>query len=408
MNGRTADSREQYASSWEEYPSPVWVRVADPVPDRNNFMGKADAFMRGVADALTLGTADEIAAALKSGSIFGLNEGLWGDYDHQLARERAIDADDERDRYVYRLPGQLAGGVTSASGLGRLGLSAVPKLADRGIIGRVVGGVIDGLGQGAVYGFNSGEGGFDSRADRIPGEALSSAFVGALGGAPGARAAPRQVPGKTAAFPASPDPTAPPVTANRVSVPTVGDFTKEMIKDYILDDIKRSLKDPYHYIDREAPSVFPDGDIGESWAPSNRGDRLVPHGSQNLSHASEKRKLVAPMPGADWPWRLSVGNPGPERFLPANLPSVPPNRFHPFPFEPDRMEARFGPGKPASTSPLGETQRAAFVQAAQRRGDLPAERATRILQELMVGAQPPHPSKREPLELTIRPRSRNF
>lgn len=405
----TANSREKSASFWEKQPSPVWVSVADPVPDRNNFLGKADAFRRGVFDTMSFGTADEIGAALKTGSIFGLNDGLWGDYDHELAWQRAIDADDARNRPGYRLAGQLAGGVTSAAGLGRLGLSAATRLAGRGLTGRAVGGAADGLGQGAVYGFNSGEDGFGSRVANIPAEALSGAVVGPLGEVVSplvrARAIPRQVLDKPVAAPVPRDPT--PVAANRPDLPE-DSFVESMAREYVLDDIKGFLKDPDGYIDREPRDIFPESGIGESWTPAARGDRLVSR--RPSSDGNEKRKVGAPLPRADWPWRLPAGNPDPQRFSDAHG-SLPASRFHAASRvveapETGRMQARFG--KPVSNLPLDEAHRATFVQAAKQRGDLPVERATRILQELMLGAPPPHVPRREPLELTIGRRSKNF
>ena len=66
------------------------MRSAQPLVDsyvsgdsRNTAFGSVDAFMRGAADAATFGFADEIAAGLGTGF------GYLGDYDQELARQRA-------------------------------------------------------------------------------------------------------------------------------------------------------------------------------------------------------------------------------------------------------------------------------------------------------------------------------
>lgn len=127
---------------------------------RNSFMGKVDTAMRGAADMLSLGFADEIAAGLGTGF------GYLGDYDQELARQRGIDQADNENRFGYRLGGQLAGGVTGGAGLARNGLSLATNAANAGKSLRRVafGSGVDGAILGAAQGFGSGEGSFDERA----------------------------------------------------------------------------------------------------------------------------------------------------------------------------------------------------------------------------------------------------
>ncbi|HEY8343318.1 MAG TPA: hypothetical protein VIK75_10070 [Calditerricola sp.] len=149
----------------------------EPADSRDSALGRIDAAVRGAADAFTLGTADEIAASLNSGSLFGLNEGLWGNYDQALAEQRAIDAADAENRGGYRLAGQLAGGVAGASGLARAGLLASVNAANAGRgLGRVaLGSAGEGAVLGGAHGFGSGEG----AGNRLSG-AASGAAVGSM------------------------------------------------------------------------------------------------------------------------------------------------------------------------------------------------------------------------------------
>ncbi len=131
-----------------------------PLPDRDNFLGKVDTVMRGAADVLSWGTADEIAASLNSGSLFGANDGLWGNYDEELKQQRGIDADDAQNRFGPRLGGQIGGGVLGALALGRAGgsLAANAAQAGKGWLPRLMGGAADGGIAAGLYGLGSGEG----------------------------------------------------------------------------------------------------------------------------------------------------------------------------------------------------------------------------------------------------------
>lgn len=119
-----------------------------------------DAAVRGAADTLSLGFADEIAAA--GNTVFG-----GGTMADNLARERAINAEDERVNPYARLGGQLAGGFALPTG----GATGARGLARIGAL------------YGAGYGAGSAEG---SVVDRLAGAAGGAIVGGATGGALGA------------------------------------------------------------------------------------------------------------------------------------------------------------------------------------------------------------------------------
>ena len=124
---------------------------------------KVGAAIDGVAQGLTFGFSDEIAAGMASGG------GLWGDYDEELAAERARMAENKELAGGYELAGQLAGGVTNAAGLMK---SGVTMLAKNPTMLKAAG---EGALYGAAHGFGAGEDGFENRAK-------NAAVSGAIGG----------------------------------------------------------------------------------------------------------------------------------------------------------------------------------------------------------------------------------
>lgn len=152
---------------WEKDPiaSPQAPWESDALVDdqRDSILGKIDSVVRGAADTMTFGTADEIAASLNSGSFFGANEGMWGNYDKALAAERGIDAADAENRMGYRLGGQVAGAF------------GMPMAAAKTTMGAIGQGAL----LGGAYGFGSGEGGFEDRRNKA---LIGGAAGGAIGG----------------------------------------------------------------------------------------------------------------------------------------------------------------------------------------------------------------------------------
>lgn len=133
------------------------VRAPDisDVRGKDDFAEGADAAVRGAADTLSLGFADEITAGAKT--IFG-----GGTMDENLARERAIDAYDAENSPWLRGGGQLAGGLLFPVGRGATAPGELAK----------IGGLT-----GAGYGFGSGE----TMGERVGGAALGGPTGALLG-----------------------------------------------------------------------------------------------------------------------------------------------------------------------------------------------------------------------------------
>lgn len=149
--------------------------LGKPMDDgRNSVLGKIDTAMRGAADTLTFGTADEIAAGLNTGF------GYLGDYDKELASQRRTDAADAENRFGYRLGGQLGGGVVGGAGLVKAGLSPTAAAINAGwrLPGVALASGVEGAGLGALQGFGSGEG-VEDRLSQAKSGAMFGAAVGA-------------------------------------------------------------------------------------------------------------------------------------------------------------------------------------------------------------------------------------
>lgn len=129
-----------------------------PVPQQDQpkgFFTAVDDAMRGAADMLTFGFADEIAAGLGSATGIGGNA---GDYDANLAAQRQRDAEGGPSRFV----GQMAGAIAIPAGAAR----TVPAAIGQGAL------------MGGAYGFGSGEGGAEERA-------VNAGYGAAVGGIAG-------------------------------------------------------------------------------------------------------------------------------------------------------------------------------------------------------------------------------
>ncbi|RAS13556.1 DUF3135 domain-containing protein [Ensifer adhaerens] len=145
-----------------------------------------DSFMRGAADVVSLGFADEISAA--GGALTGVG-GEFGEYRKNLRRERIKQYQRDSSDPVASLAGRIAGGVTGGLGLARAGLSPTANAINRGAsLGRVsAASAGEGAILGGAHGFGSGEG--DGR--------IKSAGIGALVGGGVGLAAPAAVAGVT-------------------------------------------------------------------------------------------------------------------------------------------------------------------------------------------------------------------
>lgn len=157
----------------------------------NPILRQIDAGVRGAADALTFGFADEIAAGLETvapitGGAAGWTEGFPQAFQQNLARERAIDESDIEGAGGARLTGQVAGALAGGFGAARVApqiLRNAPRVAGS-TAGQTASRVakntarqaaIGGTGA-AVYGFGSAEG---DVGERLP-EAGQAAMVGGV------------------------------------------------------------------------------------------------------------------------------------------------------------------------------------------------------------------------------------
>lgn len=131
-----------------------WVQpdISDKRGNHNPIAEDVDAFMRGVADIPTFGTADELAAG--ADTIFN-----GGTMRQNLAEQRGVDSYDAANNPYARFSGQLAGGF-------------LLPLGEMQSLGQFAG---KGAAVGAGYGFGSGEGGL--------GERVANAALGAGAGA---------------------------------------------------------------------------------------------------------------------------------------------------------------------------------------------------------------------------------
>lgn len=152
---------------------------------------KIDAGVRGAADAMTFGLADEIAAGLDAATSGGgrspvtgrliepTKTGSLGErYNQALAEQRAVDKFDEQQNGEARLAGQLAGGVAGAAGLAKGGITLAGRAAGEGLAKRAGLGALEGAGYGAAYGAGSGEG-VEGRVAGAAGGGLVGAGAGA-------------------------------------------------------------------------------------------------------------------------------------------------------------------------------------------------------------------------------------
>lgn len=178
------------------------AQEADP---RDSFMGKVDSAMRGAADTLSFGLADEIAAggdALLNPILGTGQEGgsLSERYAKNLEAQRGVDKADSEDRFGYRLGGQLAGGVAGGLGLAKAGLSPTAAAIERGAgLGRVAAvSAGEGAALGAAQGFGSGEG----LEDRAKQAGIGFTLGAGIGGATPLAVSALQKAGSMAAAPA--------------------------------------------------------------------------------------------------------------------------------------------------------------------------------------------------------------
>jgi hypothetical protein len=153
--------------------------------DGSDLMRRIDAGVRGAADTLTFGLADELAAGantvlpLDPGARSGFQDGFGSAFRNNLNIQRAVDRADAQDVPVSRGAGQVAGALVPAgavvrgAGMGGRALATAPNALRAAAAGGAYGG---------AYGFGSAEG---NALQRVP-EAAVGGGVGAVTGAVGA------------------------------------------------------------------------------------------------------------------------------------------------------------------------------------------------------------------------------
>lgn len=144
-----------------------------------------DAGVRGAADILTLGFADELAAGASSLPALWPGGETYGEaFNRNVADERAIDEADRQDVPVSRAVGQVAG---FGAGLGVGAIADLARFAPNALRvgGGVAGNVARSAGLGATYGgiagFGSAEGNFGERVGEAAMGAALGGGVGVLG-----------------------------------------------------------------------------------------------------------------------------------------------------------------------------------------------------------------------------------
>lgn len=210
-------------------------------------------FGRGVASGATFGFADEIAARANSmgediPAALGAPDPMAGlammagkkpipntlgpAYREALAAERARDK--EASPYA-KIPGEIAGGVGTAVGLGRSGLSLLN--AAKPTVGSMVG---RGAAEGALYGAAHGAGAGEGAQDRLTQAAYGGTLGALTGGAMGLVGAKMAKPSAKAP---TPEELAGRATAAYKSAEDAGVVVSQSSWSQVVDDIATKLKD---------------------------------------------------------------------------------------------------------------------------------------------------------------------
>lgn len=147
------------------------VRQSEEAGQRGENVGRA------VASGMTFGLADEAAAGLSSLTGVGAQPGGQGDYESNLAAERARDAEIPLGT---RIGGEVLGGLMTGSGIARGVAAAAPAVS--GAFGNLPGfarAMLLGSAYGGAYGAGTAEGG---AANRAAGAGTGAALGAATGG----------------------------------------------------------------------------------------------------------------------------------------------------------------------------------------------------------------------------------
>lgn len=145
IDGQTVNVDDSFTRMSPEQQNAAVEEIAKSLPaKRTGTIGETvDAAVRGAANALTFGFADRLAAG--AGAATGIG-GKQGDYEGNLAQQRAIDAANMKEHPVATIGGEVAGALAAPGAAFMRG----PTLASRMARGAGVGAA-----QGAAYGVGS-------------------------------------------------------------------------------------------------------------------------------------------------------------------------------------------------------------------------------------------------------------
>lgn len=170
-----AQVQAQHGAAQPDSPAVAEMKqfAGQALQDKGAGIGRSiDSAVRGAADTMSFGLADE-AAALGNATIDAMR-GKSGQYDRRLRQERI--AQDQRDMLdpISSNVGRIAGAVTGGVGAARNGLTlAGTKFA---AAAPTTAAALEGAGWGGAYGFGSGQGVEDRLWKGAEGAATGAAF----------------------------------------------------------------------------------------------------------------------------------------------------------------------------------------------------------------------------------------
>lgn len=145
IDGQTVNVSDDFLKLPPDQQNAAVEEIAKSLPAKRSgtIAETVDAAVRGAANALTFGFADRLAAG--AGAATGIG-GTPGDYEGNLAKQRAIDAANLKEHPVATIGGEVAGSLALPVGAA----ARAPTLA-----GRMAAGAGLGAAQGAAYGIGS-------------------------------------------------------------------------------------------------------------------------------------------------------------------------------------------------------------------------------------------------------------
>lgn len=150
-------------------------------PNGGGVAGALNSFGTGIADMATFGFADEIGAGARwaGGKILPWQSNVT--YDQALDEVRGTNKQAAEANPGTYLAGQIAGGVGSAAGLAKSGLTITGRLApNASMLARIGAGAAEGAAMGGAYGVGSGEGTQDRAVKGIENATLGAGFGAAV------------------------------------------------------------------------------------------------------------------------------------------------------------------------------------------------------------------------------------